>query len=90
MKKFVIAGTSDQFYDWMRRNGYSHTVWRYVSGPEALRGTSHPQGIFIGTWYERKDMVEVIQMLRLNSNFQNKVLDDVAEIYKRKRLGLEG
>ena len=90
MKKFVIAGTSSQFYDWMRKNGYSHTVWRYVSGLDTIRGYSNPHGIFIGTWYERPDMLEVVHMLRLCTNIKNEKLDEVFQVYMNYRLGLEG
>ena len=35
----------------------------YVSGPESIKGVSNPTGIFIGTWYNRSDIVSILQTL---------------------------
>jgi len=41
-----------------------------------LRGYHQPRGKFIGTWYEREDLGEIIMQLRLASSIdQEKVME---------------
>ena len=89
MKKFAIAGNSNQFYDWMRKTNRSHTDWIYVSGPDTLKGISDPHGVFIGTWYERPDMLEVIQTLRHCTRVRNEKLNIIMDLYMQHRLGFD-
>ena len=73
-KFFVISGTRDQFVDWRNRNvpellinnqigNLSDLI--YVSSVHVLKGTSNPTGVFIGTWYQRQDMIQVLLQLRI-------------------------
>lgn len=75
MKYFVIAGTHDQYVDWKKRNfpellinhqvkGISDII--YVAGADTLKGTSNPKGIFIGTWYTRSNITEIMLQLRIS------------------------
>ena len=72
-KTFVIAGNHEQARTWIKQNitdyANTHGAWRSlsdyitVSGPEQLKGYSDPHGVFIGNWYERSDIREILTIL---------------------------
>jgi hypothetical protein len=73
MKTLVIAGTYEQAQLWIKndlakRNAAGETTlsqseYIVVHNPDQLRGRRDPKGIFIGTWRERKDLFEILNML---------------------------
>ena len=82
-KTFVIAGSFIQANDWIQQNityhANTHGAWRsflgdyiIVSDSSKLRGTSDPHGIFIGTWYERPDIREILTTLLTQCRNDNK------------------
>ena len=82
MKYFVIAGTHDQYVDWKKRNhpemllngeiqNLSDIV--YVAGAETLKGYSNPRGIFIGTWYTRSNIKEILIQLQVSMSDGSKI-----------------
>lgn len=83
-KTFVIAGNHEQARTWIKQNitdyANTHGAWRSlsdyiaVSGPEQLKGYSDPHGVFIGNWYERKDIGEVLTILLQCSNGNSGIL----------------
>lgn len=73
-KFFVIAGNHDQFSEWRRRNGTELLLNRqienlsdivYVSSTDQLKGYNNPKGMFIGTWYRREDIENIITQLQV-------------------------
>jgi hypothetical protein len=75
MKYFVISGTHDQFSEWRRRNGTELLLNRrieslqdivYVAGADTLKGIENPKGIFIGTWYTRSNITEILLQLSMS------------------------
>ena len=74
-KRLVIGGNSEQARYWIlsdlerRKNAGETTLslseYTIVHRPDQLRGLRNPDGIFIGTWSERKDLVEIIDGLAI-------------------------
>ena len=72
-KYLVIAGNRDQFREFIGRK--AKQIWEeghtsvtlsdflYVGGPDQLRGYSNPQGFFVGTWRERNDIEQILNIL---------------------------
>jgi hypothetical protein len=63
MKTLVIAGNYDQANIWMharQKRTVTHTV---VHNADQLRGMRNPSGVFVGTWREREDIFEILNML---------------------------
>lgn len=97
MKTFVIGGDSHQAKKWIDENikkrwkagetSISLSDYVYVTGPERLKGISDPHGVFVGTWYERSDMLEVIQTIRACTRMRNDKLEEVMDLYMQHRLG---
>jgi hypothetical protein len=63
MKNYIIAGTYEQYKNWIKRKILSPATHVCVSSPAVLRGVQNPQGWFIGTWYDRDDMEEIFEVL---------------------------
>jgi hypothetical protein len=61
----VIAGNNDEYNQYTRKkleeSEYSATLNVYSA--DALVGISNPTGVFIGTWSNRPDLYEVLEML---------------------------
>ena len=94
-KFFVISGNHDQFSEWRRRNGtellLNHQIENlsdivYASSVHVLKGYSNPTGVFIGTWYKRADMLEVLTQLRVATTDieKMKVLSRVLDHYVKR------
>lgn len=77
-KTLVIAGNDAQARNWIGQNitdyANTHGTWRslsdYITVNDAnkLRGFNDPHGVFIGTWYERTDIREILTILSQCSN----------------------
>ena len=63
MRNIIIAGTYQQAKDWRIRNDKSAEEWVYLSNPKYLSGLSEVHGVFIGTWKERPDIEDILDML---------------------------
>jgi hypothetical protein len=74
-KIFVVAGTHEQFTQFVRRkatqlwDGGNTSVtlsnFVYVSGPEVFRGFNSVHGYFVGTFRQRKDIEQILEMIRI-------------------------
>lgn len=75
MKRLVIGGNSQEARTWIlsdleRRQEAGETTlslseYTILHRADQLRGLRNPNGIFIGTWSERKDLAEVIDGLAI-------------------------
>jgi hypothetical protein len=81
MKTLVIAGTYHEANYWIIQDlgkkypsNTSLSMSDYIIGHSAdqLRGWRDPSGIFIGTWRERKDIFEILNMLLVNMTIPSK------------------
>jgi hypothetical protein len=59
----VVAGTYEQFRTYHREKELDRR-YRYVSGPEVLRGLSNPTVEFVGTWMDRDDIQDIIILVK--------------------------
>jgi hypothetical protein len=76
-KIFVIAGNREQANEWIKGNltkrhnaGETDISWSdyvIVSEVNKLRGIQDPHGVFVGTWKQRVDLLQIMNTLRLNS-----------------------
>jgi len=63
MKNYIIAGTFDEYLQWVSKSNLSLNSTICVSSPAVLRGTQNPHGFFIGTWRERDDLEDIFMEL---------------------------
>lgn len=84
---FVIAGDNRQAAYWidqdmMKRAAAGEiprrTDYCYVSGEDKLRGCRNPHGVFVGTWRDRSDIIEIVNLLLIQSEYKNDKLRDLA------------
>ena len=75
---FIIAGTRDEFTHWRKFNfnpvnmEYQNLI--YVDDLMRLKGIHKPHGRFIGSWYRRRDIDQIIfQLLVVGSISQDQL-----------------
>jgi hypothetical protein len=76
MKTLVIAGNANEAKYWIindlgkiyatKPSTKSMSDCIIVSNPDQLRGMRDPKGIFVGTWKQREDIFEILNMLLVN------------------------
>jgi hypothetical protein len=88
MKTLVIAGNTAEANYWIIQDlgkkypsNTSLSMSDYIIGHSAdqLRGWRDPKGIFIGTWRNRKDILEILSMLLVNMTIpsKHKIIQDL-------------
>ena len=82
--QYIIAGNIDQYRNWAA-DKMSVNHCQYVGGPDILRGIENPHGVFIGTWYERKDIQEILARLLATSRVENPELRKAIRYYEEKQ-----
>jgi hypothetical protein len=81
INRMVVAGTREEYTNWVRKHNLHPGEWWYVSGVDMTRGFSNPKGIFIGTWYKRKDIMGILIQLKVASHEPNPELDKIMNRY---------
>lgn len=87
MKKLVIAGTLHEAQYWIindlaKRSALGETTlsmseYLIIDSPTKLRGMIDPHGVFVGTWKQRADINDIIDVLHTNTRRTNHALDKV-------------
>lgn len=77
--KWVIAGNSQQYMDWLRIYNHNRMEYRYVDSVDAIRGYRDPHGIFIGTYYTRPDIKQIMLQLQVATTGTNPAFDKAWE-----------
>lgn len=92
-KYFVICGNRNEFNKfivkktdelWNQGNTditMSHFV--YVSGVDTIRGYSNPSGFFIGTWYMRDDIRDILAVLLASCIGDSEKVVKIGSMYNR-------
>lgn len=75
-KYFVIAGYYHQAQHWINNNHSKLSTQDYypiiITDVIQLIGISDPNGIFIGDWKERVDIIDILQQLIISTQDLNK------------------
>ena len=75
MKTLVIAGNATEAKYWIIQDlgkkypsntSLSMSDYIIIHNQDQLRGMRNPKGIFVGTWRERTDIFEILNMLLVN------------------------
>ena len=63
----VVAGNMEEFYEFIQKKNSISTVYSYVNSPSAFIGMSKDdlKGIFIGTWYDRPDILRIVTVINV-------------------------
>ena len=67
VKMLVVAGNMEEFYEFIQKKNSISTVYSYVNSPSAFLGMSKDdlKGIFIGTWYDRPDILHIVTAINV-------------------------
>jgi hypothetical protein len=59
----VIAGNNNEYQEYIRTRINHEQTYYYVRDSYMLRGLTNPDGVFIGSWYHRPDIKELLELL---------------------------
>jgi len=95
-KVFVIAGNKHQYEDYRKRKYAEeylktgmqggqkiHRSFYYVHDEYTLRGVRNPHGVFVGTWRDRKDILQILETLIVSSEDNQRLIDIKTELWKK-------
>jgi len=77
VKTFIIAGNHSEFVNYIRDKNRASYI--YVSSIDQLKGYNKPSGKFIGTWYQRKDLGDILDQLRIAGSIDFDKLNEILE-----------
>lgn len=89
MKTLVIAGNIFEAKHWIvtdlgkrypTNTSLSMSDYNIISYPDQLRGMRDPSGRFVGTWRERPDIFELLNMLLVimtHNNDKHKIIQNL-------------
>lgn len=93
MKTYIIAGNSLQAKDWLREKEY-YTGFSYkpqdfqiVMSADNLRGIENPSGVFVGTWYKRQDIRDILEVLLSRMRETNEGVMKALKVYGEYNAG---
>ena len=85
-KIFIISGNHDEFLRYTKEKAnligegwVLNTI--YVSSVHVLKGYREPHGLFIGTWYRRKDIEEIVLQLQIASSITPARAQEIMNVY---------
>ena len=84
VKMLVVAGNMEEFYEFIQKKNSISTVYSYVNSPSAFIGMSKDdlKGIFIGTWYDRPDILNIVAAINvIKGGIPLEVTDKLNERY---------
>jgi len=63
---YIVAGNNNEYRNWVAEQKKFHpSETRYVSNVDQIRGMSDIEGRFIGTCYDRIDIVEIVNRINI-------------------------
>jgi hypothetical protein len=87
---FVISGTNEEYSRFIRikceelyranNTSISLSNFVFVSSVDKLRGYRDPHGYFIGTWRSRRDIEEILFIIKTRSN---PFIDSIILVHKK-------
>lgn len=69
-KLFIVAGNREQYREWVKTNltRFPNILLQnfiFVSGPEVFRGYNEVHGFYIGSYRQRPDIEEIMDMISI-------------------------
>ena len=86
-KVMVVAGTVEEFHQYLKEKKSISTVYGFVDGPYKFNGFSKDdlKGVFIGTWYNRPDIQDIVGAISIiKGGLPMQVVDKLHEMEVKK------
>ena len=83
MKHFVVCGNVFEYDQYLKERQLDPHLCAYVSSIGSIRGARNPKGIFTGTWWNRKDIIDVATVLIAQGADTVKIRNVLACYYKK-------
>lgn len=84
--KYIIAGSYNQYRLYVREHYFDKTQYKFVSDVDSIKGLSDISGVFIGTWADRDDIMDIIvQICIIKSRINDWDMPlEIAKVYNKK------
>jgi len=84
--KYIIAGNYNEYRLYVRDHYFDGIIYKFVSNVDSIRGLNDISGVFIGTWADRDDIMDIIAEL---CNIKSRISDwdiplIVSAVYSKK------
>ena len=87
-KYYVVAGNHDQYRDFIKKkaeelwaDGVDVSLSRFVyATPDSIKGIHNPHGWFYGTWRNRKDIQQLVAIMKISSDDNTKLEEIFKEV----------
>ena len=87
---YVICGNKAEYDEYVRKNFKENGQREYIYLYDVLglKGIANPSGVFVGTWYERPDIPDIISLLYMSCTETEKkyAITKVHQIYRNKTI----
>jgi hypothetical protein len=70
----VVAGTYQEFKNYTHQSQFT-SHYRYIADPDMVRGLRDPHGVFIGSFRQRKDIIQIVENLIIASTRNQTLLN---------------
>jgi len=87
IRVMVVAGTVEEFHEYLREKKSISTVYTFVDGPNKFTGMTKEtlHGVFIGTWYNRPDIQDIAGAISIiKGGLPMQVVDKLHEMEVKK------
>jgi hypothetical protein len=80
-KKYVVAGNLGEYNDFMRRHKDTpNEVYVYVDNHLQLIGRTNIEGYYVGTYYKRRDIDRIKDIITMSKNTTGYIAEPVTEL----------
>ena len=69
-RKYIVAGNYDQYQEYIRKKNDINIEFIYVDSPNKIRGLSDIEGYYIGTYYNRPDIENIKEIIRITKAYK--------------------
>jgi hypothetical protein len=75
MNTYIIAQHRQEAMDYIYHMRLDPSASVYVTSVDTLRGVRNPHGFFVGRWWARRDIMDIVQALQYSCGYGNPGID---------------
>lgn len=84
--KYIIAGSFNEYRSYIRDKQLDGIQYKWVTDVYSIKGLNDISGVFIGTWADRVDIVDIIgEICNIKTRFSDWDMPiEIAKVYNKK------
>ena len=68
-KKYIVAGNYDEYREFLHKHRDDiNVIYLYVDNIKTLTGLRNIEGYYVGTYYNRPDILDIRNMIKISKN----------------------